>query len=334
MSIKDIYEKFVQSSGIVTDSRKIKKNCIFLSLKGKNFNGNKFAKSAINKGALIAIVDEKKYALNEQDYIYVSDSLETLQKLANFHRKKVDAKVIGLTGSNGKTTTKELINCVLKTKYLTTHTEGNLNNHIGVPLSILKIKNNTQFAIIEMGASHIKEIEFLCKIAEPDFGYITNFGKAHLEGFGSEKGVVKGKSELYQFLKKNKGLIFYNLDDKKQVELLFDYEKKFGFGKTFGNIKYSIKSDNPEIVIDINGKHIKSSLYGNYNVENIIAAVSIGLCFNIEINKIQKGIAGYISSNNRSQIISKDKNKIFLDAYNANPSSMLLSIKNFEKLNI
>ena len=334
MSIKEIYEKFVQSSGVITDSRKAKKNCIFFSLKGPNFNGNKFAKNAVDNGALIALVDEEKYALDNANYIYVKDCLETLQKLANFHRKKLKTKIIALTGSNGKTTTKELINSVLKTKFKTSYTEGNLNNHIGVPLSLLKITEETELAIIEMGANHTKEIESLCKITEPDFGYITNFGKAHLEGFGSEQGVVQGKSELYEFLIKKNGLIFYNSDDEKQIKILCKYDNKFGFGKTNSDVKYQTKSVNPKIIINVNQTDIKSSLFGNYNVENIVAAITIGLYFKLRITDIKNGILNYISSNNRSQIINKEKNNIILDAYNANPTSMILAINNFEKLDV
>ena len=200
MSIKDLHELFMKSSGVVTDSRKIKNNCIFFSLKGEKFNGNEFANSAVKKGAMLAVVDEKKFSQNKENYILVENCLETLQNLANFHRKKLNTKIIGITGSNGKTTTKELINSVLKTHFITYCTKGNLNNHIGVPLSLLEISKNTEVAIIEMGANHIGEIKLLSEIVEPDYGFITNFGKAHLEGFGSEEGVIKGKTELYKFL--------------------------------------------------------------------------------------------------------------------------------------
>ena len=212
MSIEDLYKIFTKSSGVITDSRKIKNNCIFFSLKGANFKGNEFAKSAIDNGAMCAIVDEKKYFHNNKNYIYVEDCLDTLQKLANFHRNKINTKIIGITGSNGKTTSKELINSVLKTEFVTFCTRGNLTNHIGVPLSLLEISVETEFAIIEMGANHLGEIKLLSKIAEPNYGYITNFGKAHLEGFGSEKGVIQGKSELYDYLINTSGFIFYFLD--------------------------------------------------------------------------------------------------------------------------
>ena len=331
MSIEELYKKFNNSSGITTDSRKITKDCIFFSLKGSNFNGNKFAESALEKGAMCAIIDEKKYSLNNDKYILVNDSLEALQKLANFHRKKLNTKIIGITGSNGKTTTKELISCVLKTKFNCYSTKGNLNNHIGVPLSILEISNKTEIAVIEMGASHIGEIKLLSEIAEPNYGLITNFGIAHIEGFGSEENVIKGKCELYDFLTKNSGLVFFNTDDEKQKRILSNFKNKFGFGKRGSDLNYSVKTSNPNIEINVNGDIIQSRLFGDYNVQNIISAVSIGYYFGVDFKKIKKAISDYISVNNRSQILIKNKNKIILDAYNANPTSMLLAIKSFEK---
>ena len=331
MSIKDLHELFMKSSGVVTDSRKIKNNCIFFSLKGENFNGNEFANSAVEKGAMLAVVDEKKFSQNKENYILVENCLETLQNLANFHRKKLNTKIIGITGSNGKTTTKELINSVLKTHFITYCTKGNLNNHIGVPLSLLEISKNTEVAIIEMGANHIGEIKLLSEIVEPDYGYITNFGKAHLEGFGSEEGVIKGKTELYKFLFKRNGFIFYNSDDEKQKHLLSDYKNKFGFGIKSSDLNYTIKSENPTIILEVNNNIIESTLFGNYNIQNIISAVTVGMYLEIPIEKICNGISNYISSNNRSQIVEINSNKIILDAYNANPSSMLLAIKSFEK---
>ena len=330
MSIQDLYELFMKSSGVVTDSRKIKNNCIFFSLQGANFNGNQFAKSAIENGAMYAVIDEEKYFENKENYILVDNSLATLQQLANFHRKKVKTKIIGITGSNGKTTTKELINSVLKTHFKTYCTKGNLNNHIGVPLSLLEISENTEFAVIEMGANHIGEIELLSKIAEPNYGYITNFGKAHLEGFGSEEGVIKGKSELYEFLTESSGFIFYNSDDEKQKHILSNYKKKFGFGKEAGDLNYLVKAENPNIVVEVNNNTFKSTLFGNYNIPNVISAISIGIFLGVPIEKVKNGISDYISSNNRSQILKINSNNVILDAYNANPSSMLLAIKAFQ----
>ena len=331
MLIEKIYKKFVDSSGVITDSREIQSGCMFFSLKGPNFNGNEFAKLAVQKGASYAVVDEKKYFQKNKNYIYVEDCLDTLQKLANFHRKKVKTKIIGITGSNGKTTSKELINSVLKTNFKTYCSRGNLNNHIGVPLSLLKISNETEFAIIEMGANHIGEIKLLSKIAEPNYGYITNFGKAHLEGFGSEEGVIKGKSELYDYVISNSGFIFYNSDDEKQKTILSKYKNKFGFGKKEADITYNVISEVPNIILNVKNINIESTLFGSYNIQNIISAVSIGSYFGISIEKIKDGISNYISSNNRSQIVKKSSNKIVLDAYNANPTSMSLAIKSFDK---
>ena len=331
MSTKDLYEIFLRSSGVVTDSRKITNNCIFFSLKGAFFNGNEFAKSAIGKGALVAVVDEEIYYHEKGSFIFVENSLVALQKLANYHRKKLNTKIIGITGSNGKTTTKELINSVLKTKFKTYCTKGNLNNHIGVPLSLLEISYETEFAIIEMGANHIGEIKLLSKIAEPNYGYITNFGDAHLEGFGSKEGVIKGKSELYDFLRKNSGFIFYNSDDEKQNNILSEYTNKFGFSQRESDFNYNVISDNPNVILNVKNTTIESTLFGSYNIQNIVSAVSIGYYFGVSIKKIKEGISNYISSNNRSQIVKKSSNKIVLDAYNANPTSMTLAIQFFNK---
>lgn len=330
MSIEDIYEIFLKTNGIITDSRKFCGGCLYFSLKGSNFNGNEFAKSAIDNGALFAIVDEKKHIGNNKNFLLVEDCLKTLQELASYHRKKINTKIIGITGSNGKTTSKELINSVLKTHFNTYCTKGNLNNHIGVPLSILEISNDTEFAVIEMGANHIGEIELLSKMTKPDYGYITNFGKAHLEGFGSEEGVIKGKSELYEFLMKNSGFIFYNSDDEKQKHILSNYKNKFGFGKHTGDLNYLVKTENPNIIVEVNNNIFGSTLFGSYNVPNIISAISIGLFLGVPIEKVKNGISDYVSSNNRSQVLKINSNNIILDAYNANPSSMILAIKAFQ----
>ena len=228
MKIQDLHSAFLANPSISTDTRKIKTNDIFFALKGENFNGNLYAQKALDSGASLVIIDEEEYILNDRT-ILVKDVLTALQELANFHRKYCSAKIISLTGSNGKTTTKELINTVLSKTYKTVATKGNLNNHIGVPLTLLTIQPDTEIAIVEMGANHLKEIEFLCKIAEPDFGYITNFGKAHLEGFGGIEGVKKGKSELYDYLILNNKSIFLNADDQIQLEKLGTYTKKYGF---------------------------------------------------------------------------------------------------------
>jgi UDP-N-acetylmuramoyl-tripeptide--D-alanyl-D-alanine ligase len=334
MNIEQLYKLFLQFPTISTDTRKITKDCLFFALKGDNFNGNSYAKQALEKGAAFAIVDEKEYA-NENHIILVDDTLKSLQELASFHRKQSKAKVISLTGSNGKTTTKELINAVLSTNYKTIATVGNLNNHIGVPLTLLSIKEDTEIAIVEMGANHQKEIEFLCQIVEPDYGYITNFGKAHLEGFGGLEGVIKGKSELYDFLFQHNSFIFFNADDVIQLSKLNSYLKKFGFSQNNSQY-YIIKliSANPFVKIEFENYTINSKLIGAYNFVNCCAAIVIGKYFNVSLENIKKGIESYVPANNRSQIMEKNGHQIILDAYNANPSSMKVALENFNHLNV
>lgn len=332
MNIEKLHQIFLHFPIVCTDTRKIVDNCLFFALKGENFNGNAYAAEALKKGAAYAIVDEKKYATSDRT-ILVDDVLQTLQKLASFHRNQCKAKVIGLTGSNGKTTTKELINSVLSKKYKTIATIGNLNNHIGVPLTLLSINKDTEIAIVEMGANHLNEIEFLCSIAQPDFGYITNFGKAHLEGFGSVEGVIKGKSELYDYLISHKKSIFLNADDPIQLEKLGHYIKKYGFTKN-KNDHYKIdflKAD-PYVFIKVGEIQINSNLIGSYNFTNCCAAILMGKYFNVDIKEIKSAIEAYIPQNNRSQIIEKNGKRIILDAYNANPTSMKLALDNFNEL--
>lgn len=326
MKIKDLYQLYTEHFLVDTDTRNIRKNTIFFALKGANFNGNTFADKALELGASYAIVDEEKYK-TKQNIILVDDVLETLQKLANYHRIQLTIPFIGLTGSNGKTTTKELFNAVLKEKYNTIATKGNLNNHIGVPLSLLSIKPEHEIAIIEMGANHQKEIEFLSNICEPDFGYITNFGKAHLEGFGGVEGVIKGKSELYDYLRNNNKKAFINPEDSKQIE------KSEGIERVFldtENIKFV--DVNPFVKLSYKNIEIQSNLIGDYNFTNIAAAITIGNYFKVSEEQIKLGIENYTPNNNRSQVIKTENNKIVLDAYNANPSSMKVAIENFSKL--
>ena len=331
MDISSIYQIFLNSNKVCTDSRKIKDNDLFFSLKGPNFNGNKFAEIALENGANYAIVDEKEYVVNN-NYILVDNCLEILQKLANHHRNKSKAKILAITGSNGKTTSKELISSVLRLQFKTIATTGNLNNHIGVPLTLLSIKPETEIAILEMGANHLKEIELLCSIADPDYGYITNFGKAHLEGFINLKGVIKGKSELYAYLMKESRLIFINSNDNKQLEITKDYSNKFTFGNANSNVNYSVNTINPQITISLEDVTIKSNLFGKYNIENLAAAICIGKYFNMSNTLIKEGVETYTPKNNRSQIIEKGSNKVFLDAYNANPTSMQLALVNFNDI--
>jgi UDP-N-acetylmuramoyl-tripeptide--D-alanyl-D-alanine ligase len=327
MEIEKLYEIFKLHPFISTDTRKISNNCLFFCLKGENFNGNKFAETALNKGASYAVIDEIKYKISD-NYILVDNVLETLQKLANFHRKQFQIPFIGITGTNGKTTTKELINIVLSTKHITTATEGNLNNHIGVPLTLLKVPFDCEIAIIEMGASHIGEIDFLCKIAEPNFGIITNIGTAHIEGFGSPEGVEKTKNELYQFINSSKGKIFVNINDDKLMELSINIDK-YTYGNSKSNCNVKSITSTPTVKLEWNEETITSNLYGSYNFENIAAAICIGNYFKIPSLKIKEAIENYHPTNNRSQIINIDTNTIFLDAYNANPTSMNAAIDTF-----
>ena len=332
MEIKNIYSKFLECESVSTDTRKINTNSLFIALKGENFDANTFAKKALENGAKYVIIDDKDFFIDERT-ILVKNSLKTLQQLAKYHRKKLKTKIIGLTGSNGKTTTKELINSVLSKKYKTIATIGNLNNHIGVPLTLLRLSKDTEIGIIEMGANHQKEIEFLCLIAAPDFGYVTNFGKAHLQGFGGIEGVIKGKSEMYDYLNENSKMTFVNLDDPIQIKKTYNTNKyTFSQVNTNADVHISSVEANPMVKIEYNEIKIQSHLIGIYNANNINAAIAIGTYFKIEEIEIKKAIENYIPENNRSQMIRKNENNIILDAYNANPSSMTVALENFFQL--
>lgn len=332
MEIHEIHNHFLQTTGIATDNRKINPNNLFVALKGENFNGNKFALSAIENGAKFALIDEADYKIDDR-FILVEDSLLALQQLANYHRNQLNITIIGLTGSNGKTTTKELINVVLSQKFKTKATIGNLNNHIGVPLTLLSFDTTTEIGIVEMGANHQKEIEMLCGICEPDFGYITNFGKAHLEGFGGTEGVIKGKSELYDFLSANQKTAFVNIDDAIQKEKTESIKRiTFGLNNTNCFVNITKVETNPMVKIQFGNTTIQSHLIGLYNANNINAAITIGKYFEVSNDKIKLGLENYIPNNNRSQLLEKNSNKIILDAYNANPSSMNAALTNFFQL--
>lgn len=330
MTIRSIYDLFLECDSICTDSRKITPNCMFFALKGENFNGNAFAKLALDHGAKYGIVDEKEYADGNQ-IILVDDTLKTLQQLATLHRKTLGLPIIALTGSNGKTTTKELIYSVLSTQYQTMATKGNLNNHIGVPLTLLSMIKATEIGIVEMGANHLKEIELLSNIAYPDYGVITNFGKAHLEGFGSVEGVIKGKSELYEHLKSHHKTIFVNQNDVKQLEQVGSYGAIYTFGKENSiGPNPILKTSQPFVTLEYDGLTINSHLTGTYNFNNICIAIAFGAYFKIKSVNIKLAIESYIPSNNRSQFITKGSNTILMDAYNANPTSMLAALENFK----
>ena len=330
MNIAEIHRLFLKCKGVSTDTRNLAANSLFFCLRGDNFNGNEFAKKALEQGAAYIIYDDIEHDPGHQNAILVDNSLSTLQDLAHYHRSQFNIPVIGLTGSNGKTTTKELIKHVLAQSFEVLATKGNLNNHIGVPLSLLNINESTEIALIEMGANHLEEIAFLANIAAPTMGYITNFGKAHLEGFGSLEGVIKGKSELYDYLRENKGIAIVNGNDKKQMQQS-EGLNRYIFGKDKLVQTQLDNSINKEgyCTVHTGEINITSQLTGAYNFDNLNAAVTFGEFFEIPLSYIQKGIASYTPENNRSQWIKTKNNHILLDAYNANPTSMSAAIQSF-----
>ena len=334
MKIEDIYKIYKQFPSIETDSRKLKKDDIFFALKGPNFNGNNFAKQALESGAAYVVADEPLSLLSEK-IIQVENVLETLQHLAKYHREQFRIPFIAITGSNGKTTTKELLHEVLSTTFKTYTTKGNLNNHIGIPLTILKIKPDAEIAVIEMGANHLHEISGYCQYAKPTHGLITNIGKAHLEGFGGEENVKKGKGELFQYLKNNDGTVFVNTDDDAVYDLSKPISNAIFYGSKSKNSTGAIIKNDPFIEVKIEDEKpftIQTNLVGAYNLPNVLAAFCIGKYFKIEGEKIKSAIENYQPSNSRSQLIQKDTNTIILDAYNANPGSMKAAIENFAKM--
>ncbi|MDC8005644.1 UDP-N-acetylmuramoyl-tripeptide--D-alanyl-D-alanine ligase [Aureisphaera galaxeae] len=330
MKIEQLHQHFLESSGICTDTRKITPNCLFFALKGDNFDGNTFAQEALDKGALKVVIDDMRHHKNTGETILCGNVLHTLQKLASFHRNQLGIPIVALTGSNGKTTTKELINAVLSKKFRTTATLGNLNNHIGVPLTLLSMNKETEMGIVEMGANHLKEIETLSKIAQPNYGYITNFGKAHLEGFGSLEGVVRGKSELYKNISERDKMVFVNGNDPKQMELTASMNRNT-FGKDGTDCPVQLLESSGTLVIGYKGLQIKSNLIGIYNFHNIAAAIAMGSYFEVTPEAIKEAIEGYIPTMNRSQLMEKNGHHIILDAYNANPTSMMAALENFEQ---
>ncbi len=332
MKVELLHKVFLESTGICTDTRNIKSGSMFFSLKGDAFNGNKFAAEAIDKGAFKVIIDEEEFQLSNGKTILVRNCLTALQQLANYHRKYLKLPIIALTGSNGKTTTKELINAVLSTKYKTVSTKGNLNNHIGVPLTLLSMDTTTEIGIVEMGANHHKEIEQLCEITLPDYGYITNFGKAHLEGFGSVEGVISAKSEMYENLRKYNKKAFINAEDALQVKQSANLDI-ITFGSTDSNLKINLIDASERLLVSYQDLGIQSNLMGDYNFNNIAAAIAIGSYFKVSKEQIKTAIENYSPTNNRSQLIEKGNNKILMDAYNANPTSMLAAIQNFKQAN-
>jgi len=331
--ISRLYRIFSDHPFISTDSRSIREGSIFFALKGESFNGNDFALKALEKGASFAVIDEPQ-KVNDNRLFMVENVLETLQELAAYHRKKLGLKIIAITGSNGKTTTKELIHSVLSTRYNTLATTGNLNNHIGVPLTLLRLTTDHEIGVIEMGANHPGEIAAYCEIAQPDFGIITNVGKAHLEGFGSFEGVIKAKTELYNYLQKTGGKIFINSGNSHLVKAAASKDN-YSYGIENADCMGEIIIGQPFLELQCKfGKQditIKSKLIGKYNFENIMAAVSIGSYFQVPPDLIRQSIESYEPSNNRSQLVKTATNLVILDSYNANPSSMNVALENFKE---
>ena len=333
MNTERFYPLFLQANKVTIDNRKIAKDDIFFAFSGENFNAATLAEKAIDQGALAVIVEQKEFENGDRNIFYVPSTLDFLQDLAIHHRNQLKIPFIALTGSNGKTTTKEIIHAVLSQKFKVQYTFGNLNNHIGVPLTILSIKPEHEIAVVEMGANHQKEIEALCKIAQPNFGYITNFGKAHLEGFGGVEGVIKGKSELYEYLIKNSQTILVNENDPIQVEKSKDYSPKITFGKDTSDYQFEEFSAQNYVGLRFENIAAQSKLTGNYNFTNLCAAASLGLHFGINGKEIKSAIENYVPTNMRSQIVEKAGKTLVLDTYNANPSSMVESLKNFSQFN-
>lgn len=337
MEISQVYKMFLEANRVVIDSRKIQKNDFFVAIKGENFDANTFAKQALDSGALCVIIDNAEFYVDSRT-IVVDDSIFFLQRLASYHREQLNLPIIALTGSNGKTTTKELINVVLSEKYKTKATVGNLNNHIGVPLTLLSFDKATEVGIVEMGANHKKEIELLCSIAKPNYGYVTNFGKAHLDGFGGVEGVIQGKAELYDYLRTEERLklsvnTFINLDDIIQIDKTKGLKKfSFSFIDKNADLYLELIEVSPFVKISFEEVAVKTNLIGSYNVPNIAAAIAIGKYFEVSNIQIKAAIENYVPTNNRSQLLEKNSNQVILDAYNANPSSMKAAIDNFLKL--
>ena len=331
-TIEKIYQLYSQKYLVTTDSRKIENGSVFVALKGEHFDGNDFAYQVATENVAACVIADRKDLPQHERLFIVDDSLSALQELAKMHRERCQTPIIGITGTNGKTTTKELVAAVLSQKYNIIYTQGNFNNHLGVPLTLLQIKPDTEIAVVEMGANHPKEIEFLCSLAQPNFGIITNIGKAHIEGFGSFDGVVKTKNELYDFIKNTNGLVFFN-NDNPLLKDLAQSLNSVNYGKN-DNADYhaEILSSNPYLSINWNNKTINTKLVGDYNFENVMAAISVGMHFNIEQEQIIKALENYSPTNNRSQFIRTDKNEVVMDAYNANPVSMSNSIQNFRNI--
>ncbi len=331
MDINQLHKLFKSCSSVSIDTRTIEPGALFFAIKGENFDGNKFALKAIESGAKYAVVSDE--ALESDQLIYFPDTLIALQELAHFHRLQLrGTKFIALTGSNGKTTTKELVAHFLAKKFKVQYTQGNYNNHLGVPLTLLTIENETEFAVIEMGANHLYEIQDLCLIAEPDFGFITNIGKAHIGEFGGQENIFKAKTELYDFLKSKKRLIFYNSESKWLPNALKDYSNKLTYKECYSSLGYSVLGLKPKIICQINEEQVSIDLGGKHNAQNLECALALASYFGLEPKEILRAIQSFKTPDNRSQWIKTSKNKVFLDAYNSNPDSMKASVEYFSNL--
>jgi UDP-N-acetylmuramoyl-tripeptide--D-alanyl-D-alanine ligase len=334
MNIEELYRIYLEHPSVQTDTRRLQPGDLFFALTGPNFNGNAFAQKALDGGAAFAVIDDPAYAVEGKTFV-VPDTLQALQELALHHRKQFSIPFLAITGSNGKTTTKELVHAVLASTFTTYTTEGNLNNHIGVPLTLLKIRKDAEIAVIEMGANHLGEIASYCKVALPTHGLITNCGKAHLEGFGGEEGVRKGKGELFDHLRKHKGMAFIMQDYPYLQEMSRDIPEIFSYGTVDAGVTGNVSASEPFLEVDFTRGFkglVATKLVGSYNLPNVLAAVACGKYFGVPDEKIRQSIAEYTPSNSRSQLVVKGSNKIILDAYNANPSSMKLAIENFARM--
>lgn len=325
--IEYLYSKFLQSDGVSIDTRTLEKDNLFFALSGPNFNANQFAQKALDLGAAFAVVDDPQYATDPR-IILAEDSQQALQDLAIFHRNRYKRKLLAITGSNGKTTTKELVNLVLSEKYITHATRGNLNNHLGVPLTLLHIHPQVEVAIIEMGANHVGEIAVLCGMANPNYGLITNIGEAHTEYFGGIEGVLRGKSELFDHLRKIGGTPFINMQDERLVNMA----KRFTSPICFPTDDLRLLSADPYITLELKGRQVKTNLIGKYNFGNIAAGVAVGRAFDVPDESILRAISSYVPSNQRSQVIEKGSTKMIVDCYNANPTSMKAAIENLAQM--
>lgn len=331
MLIEQLYQVYLQHPSVQTDTRKLKKDDIFFALKGPSFNGNQFARQALDAGACCVVVDEDP-GFSDDRIFKLEDVLTALQQLAGHHRSKFNIPFIAITGSNGKTTTKELVHAVLSTTYKTYTTQGNLNNHIGIPLTLLSVGADAEMAVIEMGANHLKEIEGYCVYTAPTHGIITNCGKAHLEGFGSLEGVRKGKGELYDYLKAHKGTAFVMWDYDYLRDMSKGIPSIVKYGTANADTVGTIVKSEPFLEVALGDKALHSQLVGDYNLPNVLVAAAVGRYFKVSDDVIKSAIESYTPSNSRSQLIEKGTNKIILDAYNANPTSMKAAIENFSKL--